>query len=196
MDEEQGDEDQLFENVVAVIRGGAKIIQYRDKTHDQATCHRIGHRLLMLCKEHKAHLIINDDITLCQAINADGVHLGKDDANLIRAREQLGEAKIIGVSCYNQLQLALQAQQNGADYIAFGCFFNSSTKPHASSAPVTLLTKAKACLTLPVVAIGGITVDNSQQLISAGADALAVINGVFTVNDIESTAQKFSDYFL
>jgi len=189
-------EEQAFENVVAAIRGGAQFIQYRDKVHDQATRRRIGHRLLMLCKEHEAYLIINDDIALCQAINADGVHLGKDDSHLIHARQQLGETKIIGVSCYNQLQLAVQAQQNGADYVAFGCFFNSSTKPQATSAPVTLLTEAKACLTLPIVAIGGITVDNGQQLISAGADALAVINGVFTMDDIEFTARKFSYYFL
>lgn len=190
------DEEQGFENVIAAIRGGAQFIQYRDKIHSQATCRRIGHRLLMVCREHEAHLIINDDIALCQAIDADGVHLGQDDTNLTRAREQLDETKIIGVSCYNQLQLAVQAQQNGADYVAFGSFFNSSTKPEAASAPMALLTEAKTCLALPIIAIGGITVDNGQQLINAGADALAVINGVFAVDDVESTARKFSHYFL
>ncbi|MBL1432875.1 MAG: thiamine phosphate synthase [Gammaproteobacteria bacterium] len=189
-------EQSVFENVAAALHGGAQFIQYRDKINRSEGRQRIGHRLLMLCREHKAYLIINDDIALCQTIAADGVHLGKDDIDLQSARKQLGEEKIIGISCYNQLQLAVQAQKNGADYIAFGSFFNSSTKPEAVLAPLTLLSEAKACLTLPIVAIGGITVANGKQLVSAGADSLAVINGVFAVKDIESTARKFSDYFL
>jgi len=190
------DEERLYDNVAAALRGGARFIQYRDKVHNGVKRQRIGHRLLMLCREYGATLIINDDIALCLAIGAGGVHLGKGDANINTARAQLGETKIIGVSCYNQLQLAVQAQQDGADYVAFGSFYNSSTKPDAVAAPLSLLTEARMHVTVPIVAIGGITVDNGQPLITAGADALAVINGIFGEDDIKAAAQTFSDYFL
>lgn len=189
-------EERLFEDVAAVIRGGAGFVQYRDKIHSAPARQRIGHRLLMLCRELGAKLIINDDIVLCRLIDADGVHLGREDDDLARARMSLGDSKIIGVSCYNQLQLALQAQQNGADYIAFGSFFHSSTKPHAMHAPLSLLNEARTPLTVPVVAIGGITADNGQRLVNAGADALAVINGVFAEDDIEAAARKLSQIFI
>lgn len=189
-------EELLFEQISAALRGGAKFVQYRDKINEAKTRSRVGHRLLMLCKEHEASLIINDDITLCLKLNADGVHLGKDDTSLKTARGQLGEDKIIGVSCYNQLQLAVNAQENGADYIAFGSFYSSSTKPNATHAPIELLSKAKTQLTLPTVAIGGITVDNGKALVDAGADALAVVKGLFAANDVDATAQTFSNYFL
>lgn len=190
------DEERLYDNVAAALRGGARFIQYRDKVHNGVKRQRIGHRLLMLCREYGATLIINDDIALCLAIGAGGVHLGKGDANINTARAQLGETKIIGVSCYNQLQLAVQAQQDGADYVAFGSFYNSSTKPDAVAAPLSLLTEARMHVTVPIIAIGGITVDNGQPLITAGADALAVINGIFGEDDIKAAAQTFSDYFL
>lgn len=188
-------EERLFEHVSAAIRGGAKFIQYRDKSNDKQRQQRIGHRLLMLCKEYEACLIINDDVSLCQTLGADGVHLGQDDIALNTARQQLGDEKIIGVSCYNQLQLAVQAQQESADYVAFGSFFNSSTKPDAVNAPITLLNDAKTHLHLPIVAIGGITVDNAKTLIDAGADALALVNGLFATNDVEAKAQIFSNYW-
>ncbi len=188
-------EEQLFENVSAALRGGARFIQYRDKINEANARQRIGHRLLMLCREYEASLIINDDIGLCQKLNADGIHLGKNDMTLKIAREQLGEEKIIGVSCYNQLQLAVNAQQNGADYVAFGSFYSSSTKPKAVNAPIELLNKAKTHLTLPTVAIGGITVDNGKALVDAGADALALINGLFAADDIEMTATTLANYF-
>ncbi len=189
-------EECLFEDVAAAIRGGAGFVQYRDKVHNTPARQRIGHRLLMLCRELGARLIINDDIALCRLINADGVHLGRNDGDLASARMSLGDSKIIGVSCYNQLKLALQAQQNGADYVAFGSFFYSSTKPDALPAPLSLLKEARASLTIPVVAIGGITADNGQRLVNAGADALAVINGVFAANNIEAAAQKLSQIFI
>lgn len=189
-------EELLFEQISAVLRGGTKFVQYRDKINDTKTRLRIGHRLLMLCKELEASLIINDDIALCLKLNADGVHLGKDDTGLKTARGQLGEDKIIGVSCYNQLQLAINAEQNGADYIAFGSFYSSSTKPNAKPAHIELLSEAKTQLTLPTVAIGGITIDNGRALVDAGADALAVVKGLFAANDVEATAQRFSNYFL
>ncbi|MBL1293785.1 MAG: thiamine phosphate synthase [Thiotrichales bacterium] len=188
-------EEQLFENVSAALRGGARFIQYRDKINAANARQRIGHRLLMLCREYEASLIINDDIGLCQKLKADGIHLGKDDMTLKIAREQLGEEKIIGVSCYNQLQLAVNAQQNGADYVAFGSFYSSSTKPKTVNAPIELLSEAKTHLALPTVAIGGITVNNGKALVDAGADALALINGLFAADDIEMTATTLSNYF-
>ncbi len=189
------DESRLFDGVAAAIRGGARFVQYRDKHKELRSLQRRAHRLLLLCQEYGASLIINDDIDLCLAINADGVHLGKDDENLITARSLLGDDKIIGVSCYNQPKLAVQAQADRADYIAFGSFFNSETKPNAPVAPLSLLTQAHNTLTIPVVAIGGITVDNGQQLVDAGANALAVITGLFDQTDIENTAKKFSQMF-
>lgn len=188
-------EDRLFDDVAAAIRGGAAFIQYRDKFNNPVHKQRIAHRLCLLCREYGARLIINDDIDLCLAVKADGVHLGQDDASPGQARARLGENKIIGVSCYNQQRLAVQAQRNGADYVAFGSFFNSATKPEAVSAPLSLLTETRTKLSIPIVAIGGINIDNARQLVDAGADALAVINGVFDQTDVAATAQAFSELF-
>ena len=177
------------------LKGGAHILQYRDKSSDQAKRLAQAKELLTLCRRHRAILIINDDVELAAAVNADGVHLGRDDLDISSARERLEQDAIIGVSCYNRLDLAKSAQDAGVDYVAFGRFFPSSTKPDAIQAEIELLEQAKLALHIPIVAIGGITPENSGPLIQAGADMLAVIQGLFGQKDIRATAEQFDQQF-
>ncbi|HET9679735.1 MAG TPA: thiamine phosphate synthase [Gammaproteobacteria bacterium] len=187
--------DKLLPAVAAALWGGARLVQYRDKTASQATRLQEANNLRALCHEHEARLIINDDIALAKASGADGVHLGQDDATVEQARCLLGRNAIIGVSCYNDFTLAQTANQEGADYIAFGSFFASNIKPGAPRAHTQLLVRAKQELSLPVCAIGGITPANGEDLVNAGADMLAVIHGLFNALDIEQAAQHYAALF-
>jgi len=187
--------DTLIPAVAAALRGGARVIQYRDKSQDAARRTEEAAALNSLCKDHGALLIINDDVQLAADIGAAGVHLGRDDAALPAARKRLGNGAIIGVSCYNQLTRAQAAAEQGADYVAFGRFFPSQTKPDALAATPELLRAARHALALPLVAIGGITPDNGGLLLDAGADMLAVIHGVFGQPDIEAAARRFAVLF-
>jgi len=187
--------EMLCEQVLAAIQGGAKIIQYRHKDVSATRREQQASALLACCRQQAVPLIINDDVALASAIGADGVHLGRDDMNLQTAREQLGKQAIIGTSCYNSIDLAIAAQQAGADYVAFGRFFASTTKPQAIEADTALLTLAKERVNLPIVAIGGITPDNGAALIDAGADMLAAIHGVFAQREIGAAAQQYTRLF-
>ena len=187
--------DDLINNVRAAIEGGIRILQYRNKQASHNVQHEEATRLLALCRQHDVLFIINDDAELAADIDADGVHLGQKDRALIEAREQLGQNKIIGISCNNRFDYALAAQQQGADYIAFGRFFSSMTKPQAPQAEIELLLRGKRELHLPIVAIGGITADNGRQLIEAGADMLAVIHGIFGQVDVRLAAQRYAELF-
>ncbi len=184
----------LLANVKAALAGGASVIQYRDKSSSAEQKKITALALKKLCAG-KALFIINDDTMLAKLVDADGVHLGKDDGDIEQARQIIGN-KIIGVSCYNQLSLAEEAQKAGADYVAFGRFFSSSTKPTAAQASVDLLIEAKNKLSVPVVAIGGITVNNADSLIKAGADSIAVINGLFDQTNIKEKAQQYCAMYL
>ncbi|QQZ29304.1 thiamine phosphate synthase [Thiothrix subterranea] len=183
--------DVLLNKVEQALRGGAAIVQYRDKTTDQARREQEATALRSLCQQHYALFIINDDVALAKAVQADGVHVGRDDSALTAAREALGTAAIIGVSCYNQLELALNAAEQGADYIAFGSFFPSPTKPNAPRATLELLHQARQQLTLPICAIGGITLENAPDLLANGADMLAVITDVFNSQAIAEQAIRY-----
>lgn len=174
------------------LQGGSQIIQYRDKSSDTERRLEEAKTIRRLCDQHGALLIINDDLQLAIDANADGVHLGKDDPGIHLARERLGNEKIIGVSCYNQLQLAVDAEKAGADYVAFGAFFDSSIKPEAATAPVSIISEAKQRLAIPVCCIGGITADNAKQLIDAGADMLAVISEIFAPKNNDQNTQTAS----
>ncbi|HEC15977.1 MAG TPA: thiamine phosphate synthase [Sedimenticola sp.] len=179
----------------AAIQGGARLIQYRDKGDDPARRLAEAEHLLAVCRAHGVPLIINDDLELARRIGADGLHLGRDDGPLEQAREALGPAAIIGVSCYNDPRRAREAQSAGADYAAFGRFFPSATKPGAVRADVDLLRRARRELHIPIVAIGGITPENGARLVQAGADMLAVIQGVFAQPDIRRACRTFANLF-
>ena len=192
---EQPDTARLLEQVSAALAGGASVLQYRSKSADAALLHEQASELLALCREFGVPLLVNDSLRLADLSGADGLHLGREDGSLREARVVLGGEKVIGVSCYNRLDLALEAQAGGADYVAFGSFFPSATKPGAVAAPLVLLREAKERLTIPVVAIGGITPDNAPALIDAGADVLAVISGLFDAPDVRLAAQRYSQLF-
>ena len=181
--------------VEAALAGGAKILQYRDKSDHHTRRVTEATTLLRLCRQYGAPLIINDDIHLAAEVGADGVHLGRDDTSIQQARLQLGPQAIIGISCYNDLDHALTAEASGADYIALGRFFSSATKPDAIQAEIGLLNRAKEKISLPLVAIGGITPENGGQLIEAGADMLAVIQGIFAQPDIRSATERLQQLF-
>ncbi|MET0103046.1 MAG: thiamine phosphate synthase [Sedimenticola sp.] len=185
----------IIDQVAQALAGGARVIQYRDKSGDDQKRLAEAGALLTLCRKHHAPLIINDDVELAARIGADGVHLGKDDPDIQAARARLGKQAIIGISCYNQFERASIAQEAGADYIAFGRFFNSTVKPDAVQAQPDLLRRAKRELELPTVAIGGITPENGGALIEAGADMLAVIHGVFGQPDIRAACERFNELF-
>jgi thiamine-phosphate pyrophosphorylase len=185
----------LVAQVSAAITGGAGFVQYRNKTATADVRLEQAYALKSVCNKTGACLIINDHVELALAIDADGVHVGAEDASVHDARRALGREKLVGVSCYNQLALALSAQANGADYVALGSFFPSRIKPGAVHAPLTLLMDAKRELNVPIVAIGGITVENGASLIAAGASALAVISALFQVPDVTTAARRFTTLF-
>ncbi len=174
---------QLAASVDAALRGGARLVQYRDKSGDTSRRLAEAGELLELCRDHRVPLLINDDYKLCAAIGADGVHLGREDTALGYVRRELGPRAIIGASCYNAVALAETAARHGADYVAFGAFFPSANKPQAVRAYPRLLREAHRRTGLPVCAIGGITLDNAAELVAAGADMLAVIGGLFSTAD-------------
>jgi thiamine-phosphate pyrophosphorylase len=189
-----GPRADLLDVVAQALAGGARLLQYRDKTADAARRHAEATALKQLCDVHAVPLIINDDVALAAATGAAGVHLGRDDGDVAAARATLGDNAIIGVSCYDSLALAHAAASAGADYVAFGAFFPSPTKPHAVRAPLDLL-RQSATLGVPRVAIGGITPDNAPSLVEAGADFLAVISAVFAAPDVRAAAQRFARFY-
>lgn len=181
--------------VEQALQGGAAIIQYRDKSSDDTKRQQQAALLRALCSQYAATLIINDDLTLAKTVAADGVHLGDNDATINEARMLLGDTRLIGVSCYNQLQRALAAQSAGADYVAFGAVFDSPTKPAARSASCALITAAKSQLCIPVCAIGGIDTSNVAEVIDAGADMAAMISALWNADDIKHTSESIARLF-
>ncbi len=184
--------DQLFTAVAAALKGGCKLVQYRDKTSDKVRRSFEARNLLALCNQYQAQLLINDDVELAKEVGAHGVHLGQGDTNPVAARIILGNRAIIGVTCHDSLTLAQQAIKDSANYIAFGRFFPSSTKPNARPAPISLIGEARQQFSaIPIVVIGGITLENGKQLLDAGADMLAVCHSLFAADDIAAQAKRF-----
>ncbi len=184
--------DTIIGEVAAAIRGGAVLVQYRDK--NPADGLSLAKELVNTCHQHNVPLLINDNVELAVRVGADGVHLGKDDGDIAEARKRLGPDAIIGVSCYDKIEKAIVAQSQGASYAAFGRFFPSSSKPLAAPAKIATLQKARQSLTIPIVAIGGILPDNGGQLLAAGADLLAVIGGLFD-SQPEQSAKSYQALF-
>lgn len=189
------DTGDLVGKVRRALAGGVRAVQYRTKSASPALRHDQGLALLEVCRAARVPLIINDDLDLAEALGADGVHLGREDVPIAAARLRLGERRLLGASCYDRLDLATKARSDGADYVAFGSAFSSVTKPGATRAPLSLYREAKARLTCPIVAIGGITSHNARAVIDAGADAVAVISGLFDAPDIERRAREFATLF-
>jgi thiamine-phosphate pyrophosphorylase len=192
---DENDTGRLSALVEASILGGTNMVQYRNKRADSELRLAQSRALLDLCRKHQVALIINDDVELCTKIGAYGVHIGASDGNLAEIRARIGPGKILGASCYNNLALAVKAQEEGASYIAFGACFPSGTKPDAPRADLSLFSQSLDILSIPKVAIGGITLDNAAQAISAGADAIAVIGAIFGSSDVLSTSRQFSLLF-
>jgi thiamine-phosphate pyrophosphorylase len=185
----------LVAKVEAALQGGINILQYRNKQASHKLQTQQARAILPLCRQYNVPLIINDSVKICLTLDADGVHIGADDGNLDEIRARLGPSKILGASCYNRLDLALNAQQAGVNYVAFGACFASSTKPNAPVASLDLFKLAQTQLHIPTVAIGGITLANAALAIEAGANAIAVINAIFNAPNIKLSAQQFSQLF-
>jgi len=192
---ETADTERLLTQVEAALAGGVAAVQYRDKSDDVARRHEQASELVALCRRFKVPLIVNDDLRLADLCDADGVHLGRDDASLREARIILGKDKFVGTSCYQSLDLALAAQAAGADYVAFGSFFPSPTKPDAARASLDLLRAATPVVQVPLIAIGGITLANAPLLLDAGADSLAVLSALFDAPDIRAGAHDLNQLF-
>jgi thiamine-phosphate pyrophosphorylase len=193
---EDADTARLIRKVAACLEGGASAVQYRNKQAPADLAHIQALQLHSLCLRYRVPLIINDSLELACAVNAEGVHLGRDDDAIAEARRKLPD-RIIGVSCYNDFRLAQRAVEQGADYVAFGSFFPSSTKPEAAHAGIDLLVSARQH-GFNAVAIGGITAGNAGTLIASGANAVAVISALFESDDeirIRASAETFTRLF-
>ena len=186
--------DDLLDKTEKILDVGISLFQFRDKNSKYEIKKSTALKLQTLCKKYNTLFIINDDVVLAKEISADGVHLGRDDMDINMARKILGD-KIIGVSCYNNLEDAITAEIMGADYIALGSFFNSPTKPEARKIAIDLLPIAKSKLNIPVVAIGGITPENGKQLVDNKVDFLAIISGIYASTDIINSVKAYKNLF-
>jgi thiamine-phosphate pyrophosphorylase len=189
---DEPDTEVLVSKVAQALRGGASIVQYRNKTAAPDLRREQGHALAVLCREADSCFVINDDLALALELDADGVHLGAEDGDLTAARTHLGRGKLLGASCYDRIELARAAAQAGVDYLAFGSIFSSVTKPAAVRAPLALFAEARHRFSLPLVAIGGINLQNAVQAFAAGASAVAVISALFDADDIAERAVGFA----
>ena len=191
---DEPDTEELLRKSRLVLQGGAGILQYRNKVADVPLRLAQASALRELTRDFSALLIVNDDAALARRVDADGVHIGSGDGDIAAARAKVGDDKLVGVSCYNRPALAREAAQQGADYVAFGSFFDSLVKPEAVVASPGLLRQARGEIAVPLVAIGGITLRNAALLLDAGANALAVISAVFGADDIREAARQFSSF--
>ena len=190
-----GDSAELLRKVEAALEGGARALQYRNKVANPALRLEQARGLAQLCRAYHVPLIINDHLDLALEVDAEGLHIGAEDGSIAEARRQLGPDRILGVTCYRKIENALEAARLNASYVAFGGFFPSSVKGGSGGAPMSILAEAKRRTGLPVVAIGGITVENTPQLIAAGADSVAVITAVFGAADVRAAARQFNAIF-
>jgi len=192
---DMADLNTLIQKTQLAIEGGAFMVQYRSKIHNRDVKMQQCAAILRLCREYEIPCIVNDDVDMCRVLKADGVHLGEKDDRIAEVRRILGEDAIIGSSCYDQLNRAKLAQKEGASYVAFGAVFPTPTKPNAPRATLELLTEAKSQIQIPIVAIGGITMNNAHDVIETGIDAIAVINSLFEAKTIKETAETFLKMF-
>ncbi|PRC91608.1 thiamine phosphate synthase [Solimicrobium silvestre] len=189
------DTNQLLEISELALKGGASLLQYRHKTADGQLRKQQATALLELCRAYHCPFIINDHVELCMELDADGIHVGGLDASVAQVRAAVGPNKIVGASCYGDMQLAHTAQQQGASYVAFGGFYPSRIKKYPVTTPHNIVTQAKLEIALPNVVIGGMTIENCQPLVTAGADMVAAISSVYMAENPELAARGFCDLF-
>ncbi|WMJ07810.1 thiamine phosphate synthase [Nitrosomonas sp. sh817] len=189
------DTGELLDKTRQALIGGVRLVQYRNKSANSILLKEQAGLMRQLCNEFRVPLIINDHIELALTVNADGVHVGREDAGVVEARKHFGKDKIVGASCYNDLERAQQAEREGADYVAFGAFFSSLTKPDAVSVPEYLVGQAKREISVPIVGIGGIRLTNARQVIASGCAAVAVCGDLFMSGNITAQAMRFTQLF-
>jgi thiamine-phosphate pyrophosphorylase len=189
------DTERLTSVTEAGLRGGAVLVQYRHKEADAALRLEQGGALLALCRRYRVPLIVNDHPDLCMLLDADGVHLGGADVDVAHARRLLGPGKIVGASCYGELALAIEAEQAGASYVAFGGFYPSPVKRYDFVTQPEVLLAARSATTLPLVVIGGMTPSNAAPLVARGADMVAAITSVYAAHDPGLAARMFAAGF-
>jgi thiamine-phosphate pyrophosphorylase len=189
------DTERLVAATQQALRGGAAVVQYRNKTASPALRREQAARLVAACREFGRPLIVNDHVELCLELDADGVHVGETDASIARARSAVGPGRIVGVSCYGRLDLARSAAAGGATYVAFGGFYPSRVKKYEVTTPPSIVREAKSTVGRPVCVIGGMTVDNARPLIEEGADMVAVISSVYFAEDPQAAAAQFAALF-
>ena len=186
--------NDLLDKTEELLDVGVSLLQYRNKTLDKTNKKDLAQKIQSLCHRYNTPFIVNDDLALAKELEADGIHLGQNDDDIHTVRKVIG-SKIIGISCYNNLNRAISAEKNGADYVAFGSFFPSTNKPDAVEASIELLLQSKTRLAIPIVAIGGITPENGKQLVDAHADLLAVINGLYSATNTSQATKDFNNLF-
>ena len=189
------DTQKLIDVTEQALLGGAALVQYRHKTASPDLRQEQAERLLRLCRRYQRPFIINDHVDLCLALDADGIHVGGTDETVANLRARLGRGKIIGASCYGSLQLARQAYQAGASYIAFGGFYPSRVKKYPVTTPLDIIAQAKVDIPLPSVVIGGMTQQNAAPLVAGGADMVAAISSVYMAEDPQATVRGFLRLF-
>lgn len=187
--------ERILDQVAAALQGGVRLVQFRDKHSPAHIRTQQAKALLTLCRAHHARLLINDDVELCRQLGADGVHLGRSDTRIIEARKRLGPEYLIGATCHNSVAYAQEAIQQSANYVAFGRFFPSHTKPDAPPVRLSELQAALPSLSVPAAAIGGITLDRTPPLVAAGFAMVAVIHDVFSrdTHAITAHCQRYTD---
>ncbi len=186
---------RFVKTVEAAVRGGATMVQLREKETPREEVIRLGRELLDVTHAYGALLIVNDHPAIAREIGADGAHVGREDPPVAEARAMLGPEAIIGASCYGDAARAVAAEQAGADYVAFGTPFPSPTKPKRTDTSLGIFGEVKQQVKVPVFAIGGITIENAPQVIDAGADGIAVVSGVFAAPDVEAAARALAHLF-
>ena len=191
---ETPDTEALVARTTAALEGGAALVQYRAKNAGSELATAQARRLRAVCRAYAAPFIVNDSLALALAVEADGLHLGRDDGDVRAARAAL-PGRLLGVSCYADPALARHAAREGADYIGIGSVFASATKPGAPRAALEVLAAARAAGGIPVAAIGGITQANAALAVAAGADMLAVISALFDAPDVRAAARDFARHF-
>lgn len=189
------DTDKLIAATEHAIAGGATLLQYRHKTASEALRLEQASALLALCRRLQVPLIINDHLDLCERLDADGIHVGGTDASVAEVRASIGKEKIVGASCYGDLQLARDAAKAGASYVAFGGFYPSLVKKYEVATSASIITQALSELSLPLCVIGGMTPMNARPLIELGAHSVAAISSVYTASDHRSAAAEFASMF-